>query len=128
MSASFPVGSMAFESRGPARKYLYLGVRDPISGKVRKVYVGTGKRAAAAAKALAGRKERREAGRRAVREARDEPRAAEALAVELDAAATLLLEAVLLAGGWHRPNYGPWRRKRDGHGRQEPGPAAGRVG
>lgn len=119
---------MAFEMRKSAGPYMYLGVRDPVTRKVRKVYLGRGDAARTVAASIAEHKARREAGRRAVREARDALAVVDALTAELDGAATLLMEAVLLVGGWHRPNYGPWRRKRDGHGRHEPGPAAGRVG
>jgi hypothetical protein len=119
---------MAFEKRKTTGPYFYLGVRDPATRKVRKVYLGRGAAARTVAASIAEQEARREAGRRAVREARDSLNAVDALTAELDGAATLLMEAVFLAGGWHRPNYGPWRRKRDGHGRHESGPAAGRVG
>ena len=119
---------MAFEPRGSAGPYFYLGVRDRVTGKVRKLYLGTGDAARSVAAAIADRKSRQESDRQAVREAQDALRAVDALTAELDAAATLLMEAVLLAEGFHRPNYGPWRRKRDGHGRHGTGTAAGRTG
>lgn len=119
---------MAFESRGSAGRYFYLGVRDPDTRKVRKLYLGRGDAARAVAASIAERKARQEAGGRAVREARATLKAVDALTAELDGAATLLMEAVLLAGGWHRPNYGVWRKRRHGHGRHGPGPTAGRVG
>lgn len=119
---------MAFEKRRSAGPYFYHGVRDPATRKVRKLYLGRGDAARTVAASIAEQKGRQEAGRLAVREARDALAVVDALTAELDGAATLLMEAVLLASGWHRPNYGPWRRKRDGHGRHEPGPAAGRVG
>jgi hypothetical protein len=119
---------MAFESRGSAGNYFYLGVRDRGTGKVRKLYLGTGDAARSVAASIADRKSRQAADRRAVQEAQEALRSADALTAELDGAATLLMEAVLLAGGWHRPNYGPWRRKRDGHGGHGAGPAAGRAG
>lgn len=119
---------MAFEKRGANGPYLYVGIRDPETRTVRKLYIGRGHAAQTVAAAIAERKSRLEAGRRAVREARDALTTVDALAAELDAAATLLMEAMLLAGGWHRPNYGPWRRRRHGHGGRLTGPAAGRVG
>ena len=119
---------MAFETRKTAGPYFYLGVRDPDTRKVRKVYLGNGDAARAVAASIADRKARLQADRRAVQEARDVLRAVDALTAELDGAATLLMEAVLLVGGWHRPNYGPWRKRRHGHGRHEHGPAVGRVG
>lgn len=119
---------MAFEMRKTTGPYFYHGVRDPTTRKVRKLYLGRGDAARTVAASIAGQKARREAARRAVRDAQDSLTVVDALTAELDGAATLLMEAVLLVSGWHRPNYGPWRRKRDGHRRHEPGPAVGRVG
>ena len=119
---------MAFEKRKTAGPFMYLGVRDPVTRKVQKVCLGRGDAARAVAASIAERKTRREGDRCAVRDARHVLEAVDALTAELDGATTLLMEAALLAGGWRRQNYGPWRRKRDGHGRLEPGPAAGPVG
>lgn len=106
-----------FERRGKSRgTYFYLTVRDHSTGKVRKTYLGRGKRATTAAEAIARRRDQREADRRAVRVARDASRAADEMTAELDAAATVLMEAALLAAGFHRTNYGPWRRRRHDHG------------
>lgn len=107
---------MAFEARKPGGTvYFYSSVRDSRTGRVRKVYVGTGPRAAAAAAAVEARRQQRAAERRAGERLRAELAAADALAADLDAAATLLMEAALLAAGFHRRNYGAWRHKR-GHG------------
>ena len=38
----------------------------------------------------------------------------ERLLEELDRACTFLMEANLMAAGFHRHNYGPWRRRRHG--------------
>jgi hypothetical protein len=119
---------MAFEARKSAGPFFYLGYRDPATGAVRKRYFGRGGRAREAAAALASRQREREADRRAVGAARDALRDLDALTAELDGAAAVLMEAVLLAGGWHRPNYGPWRRKRDGYGGHGAGPGGGRAG
>ena len=119
---------MAFETRKAGGRYFYLGVRDRVTGKVRKLYLGTGDAARSVAASIADRKRRQAADRRAVREAQDAHRAADALTAELDGAATVLMEVVLLAEGFHRQNYGPWRRKRDDHGGHGAGPAAGRAG
>jgi len=119
---------VAFEKRKSAGPYFYHGVRDPVTRKVRKLYLGRGDAARTVAASIAEQNAGREAGRRAVQEARDALTVVDALTAVLDEATTLLMEAVLLDSGWHRRNYGPWRRKRDGHGRHEPGPAAGRVG
>lgn len=115
---------MAFERRGKSGgTYFYLTVRDAATGNVRKTYLGRGGRATAAADAIARRRDRREADRRAVRVARDASRAAGELTAELDAAATVLMEAALLAAGFQRPNYGPWRRRRHDHGGHQVNPA-----
>lgn len=119
---------MAYETRKAAGPYLYVGYRDPDTRRVRKLYLGRGAAARAVAASIAEQKGRQEADRRAVLEAQDALRTVDALTAQLGAAATLLMEAVLLAGGWHRPNYGPWRKRRHGHGRHAAGPAAGRVG
>jgi len=117
---------MAFERRGKsAGVYFYLSVRDPATGTVKKTYLGRGGRARAAADALARRRDQREADRRAVRVARDASRGADDLTAELDAAATVLMEAVLLTAGFHRPNFGPWRRRRHDHGGHGVDPAGG---
>ena len=104
---------MAFESRKVGgTKYLYLSARDPATGKVKKRYVGTGPKAEAAAAALEARQKRRVDERLAVERMRSEHGAVDALMAELDAGATLVMEAALFAAGFHRPNYGPWRRRR----------------
>ena len=119
---------MAYEARKSGSRFYYASLRDAATGRVRKVYLGRGERAAEAAAAVAGRRERREAERRAVRDARAALRALDGLTAELDAAAALLMEAVLLAWGWHRPNYGPWRRRRHGHGSDGAAPRVGGAG
>lgn len=116
---------MAFEKRRSAGSYFYLSVRDPATGKVKKQYLGRGREATDAARALARRKRLREADLRAVRADQDSLRGIDRLTAELDAAAVLMMEAVLLAGGWHRENYGAWRRRRHDHGRHGPAPAGG---
>jgi hypothetical protein len=110
---------MAFEVRTPGgTKYLYLSRRDPATGRVRKLYLGHGPKAEAAARDLAQHRERREAERRAAEQRRAELRPVEQSMAALDEGARLLMEALLLAAGFHRPNYGPWRKRRrcDGHG------------
>ena len=84
---------MAWEQRGPSDKcYLYLTRRDE-AGKVLKQYIGCGAEAQATAEDLAGRHARREADRRAVRDSLTRLAAVDGLMVELDAAATALMEA-----------------------------------
>jgi hypothetical protein len=115
--------AMAFERRGKSGgTFFYLSVRTAMG--VKKTYLGRGVQAQRAADAVAHRRGRREAERRAIQAERDLLRTADELTAELDAAATLLTEAVLLAAGFHRTNFGPWRRRRD-HGRNKTAPAGG---
>ncbi|MBA4192930.1 MAG: hypothetical protein C0467_33655 [Planctomycetaceae bacterium] len=110
---------MAFEVRKTGGTgYFYLSRRDPTTGKVVKQYVGTGPKADAAAKALAARRQQRVTERLAVERLGAKLRPADALMAELDEAATLVMEAALLAAGFHRVNYSRWRKRRatDGHG------------
>jgi hypothetical protein len=105
---------MALETRRPAgAAYFYLCRRDPRTGRVVKQYYGRGAKADAAAAELEERRRRRAEDRRAVERAAAGLRAADEATAELDAAAALLMEAALLAAGFHRTNYGPWRRRRD---------------
>jgi hypothetical protein len=103
---------MAFETRGNSGLYYYSSRRDPDSGKVKKVYLGRGPQAEIAARALARRREQREKEREAVRKTAGELQAVDALMGRVSEATTALLEAVLLATGFHRQNYSAWRRKR----------------
>ena len=110
---------MALEVHEGGRKYLYLSQRDPRTGRVKKLYVARGPKADAAAAELAARKKRRIDERLAVERTVAELRAVDALMAGLDDAASLLLEAALLAAGYHRQNYSRWRKRRvrDDHGR-----------
>ena len=111
---------MAFEARTPGgAMYLYLSRRDAKTGRVRKVYVGRGPKADAAAAELEARRKRRADERLAVERAVAELRAVDALMAGVNEAATLVMEAALLAEGFHRPNFGVWRKRRvkDDHGR-----------
>lgn len=113
------VTKMALETRKVGgNAYLYLYRRDAKTGRVRKVYVGRGPKADAAAAELAARKKCRADERQAVERAAAELRAVDVLMAGLDDAAALVLEATLLAAGYHRRNYGKWRKRRvrDGHG------------
>ena len=106
---------MAYESRGASGRYLYWSYRDPVTGRVKKKYLGRGAAAEAFAHARTRDRHRREADRLAVETVRDDLRALDDLTAGRDAAVTLLLEATLLAAGYYRPNYGPWRRRRHEH-------------
>ena len=103
---------MAWERRGKSL-FFYWSRRTP-GGEAVKEYVGRGERAAAAAAAVTRCKTRREADRQAVREEQARLAGPDALTDELVAMAESMMEATLLAGGFHRPNFGPWRRKRRG--------------
>lgn len=104
---------MAFETRRPGGTgYFYLSRRDPATGKVVKQYLGRGARAKAAAGALAARRKRRADERLAVERTRAELQAVDAVMAELEAAAVTLMEAALVAAGFHRANYSRWRRRR----------------
>jgi hypothetical protein len=107
--------------------YLYVSHRDG-TGKAVKTYIGTGQGADYGGRVLVRNKARREAERRSLRDAQAVLAGADALMAEFIAVAVLLTDACLLAEGFHRPNYGPWRRKRNGHGRHRAAPAAGGVG
>jgi hypothetical protein len=109
---------MAFEPRGKSGKFFYLAYRDEETGKVKKAYLGRGPWAQSVAAALEKRAKRREADRLAVDAARSELRVVDGLMGDLDAAATLLLDAVLLTAGFHRVNFGPWRKRRTHTGQE----------
>ena len=106
---------MAFERRKIYGFYMYVSYRDPTTGAVKKRYLGRGKRAKTAAKAIAKRQEDRHAEALAVQQARADLHSVDRLTEELQGAVNLLAEAVLLAEGFHRTNDGPWRKHRDGH-------------
>jgi hypothetical protein len=110
---------MAWETRGTERKqFFYLSVRND-SGGVKKKFFGRGDQAQRAAEAVADRRNRREADRQAVFDAQAACSTADKLLAELDEAATALMEALLIVAGFHRHNYGPWRRKRNVQGRNQ---------
>lgn len=122
---------MAFETRkAGGTRYFYLSRRDPLTGRVRKEYLGTGPKADAAAQALAACRQQRADERRAIERLGAELRSADALTAELDEAATLVMEAALLSAGFHRANYSKWRKRRasDGHGGHRDATDSGRAG
>ena len=105
---------MAWERRGKSNKLVYYRVTRTAEGKILKQYLGDGERAAAAAAAVARSEARREADRQAVHDEQARLAGPDGLTDELVAMAESMMEATLLAGGFHRPNFGPWRRKRSG--------------
>ena len=118
---------MGFETRKSGRSYMYLGVRDPVTQKVRKLYLGNGAQAQAAAVAISERRDRRDAESKAVRTAKAATLLTDGMTQQLNEVVMTLMEAVLTIEGWHRPNYGPWRRKNHAHKRDKPDPAVGHT-
>ena len=101
---------MAWEQRGTAGPYFYRSVRH--GGRVTKVYYGKGVAAGEAAKKVERRRVAREQGRRAILAEMAHADPIRLLTAEADAEMKLLTEATMLAAGFHRSNYGPWRRRR----------------
>lgn len=105
---------MAWEKRRNGRLYYYRATRR--GKRVVKTYIGTGPAAEAAARADAERR----AARAAERQAEQQVREAHAMAVEQVVAfgcqVNSLMEAELLAAGYHRHCRGPWRKRRRRHG------------
>ena len=96
---------MAWETRD-GRQYLYQSFRDPMTGKVRRRYLGRGYAAVMLATRL---KERRQ--KRAFRRAQAAlERQREASLLELDRLVWDLMAAELLAAGFHQ-HAGIWRRR-----------------
>jgi hypothetical protein len=103
---------MGWEHRpGGSAPYYYHAARTP-EGRVLKEYYGRGERAQAAAAAVARSQARRNADRRAVQEERGRLAGPNGLMAELVGVTQLLLDATLLSNGYHRPNYGKWRKRR----------------
>jgi hypothetical protein len=103
---------MAWERRKPGRYYFYRSRR--VGGRVVKDYFGKGAVGQLAADlAEEGRARRAEdAAALCAEQARLE--ALDRAPKALGRAATVLVEAALVVGGYRRFNYGPWRRRRDG--------------
>jgi hypothetical protein len=103
---------LAWELRNYRLCY-YRSRRTP-EGKVVRDYMGSGPRAVAAAAAVARAKALREADRQALLEEQARLAGADDDTEQLAEVGTVLFEASLLVSGFHRQNYGPWRRKRRG--------------
>src|SRR5947209_5687281 len=103
---------MAWERRGESL-FFYRSRRTP-EGKVVKEFLGRGERAAAAAAAVARSQAQRDADRQAVQEEQARLAGPDGLTVELIQVAQLILEASLLSSGYHRLNFGKWRKRRRG--------------
>src|SRR5262245_62108706 len=102
---------MGWERRGQSGISYLAPSRRAAASRVAKPDSGRGPEAPEAAPRVA----RRAAARRALGRARAHLVAPEAATAALHAAAGALLEAALLAAGYRRRNYGPWRKHR-GHG------------
>jgi hypothetical protein len=96
---------MGWEQRGRHR-YFYVVRR--LNGRVRKEYMGRGPAAVAAAEQVAVRK----ADRAAEQERRESELVLADQVAAIGAEANTLLEAALLAAGFHRPQRKPWRKRR----------------
>ena len=115
---------MGWERRGTHGPFYYRVSRDA-QGRVVKEYVGRGARADAAAEAVAGREADRAADRRSVAGEVAGLAALDRLTEEMDEGVRLLLDAHLLACGYHRINFGPWRKRRGQEGRTGAGAGSG---
>jgi hypothetical protein len=102
----------------------YYQSRRTHDGKVVKEFVGSGDRAASAAADVENATARRQADAQAVQEEQARLASPDGLIAELNAVTELLMVATLLASGYHRQNYGRWRKKR--HGEEERNRAAAR--
>jgi len=98
---------MGWERRSKNGVYYYRSTRRS-DGSIQKRYLGNGAKARKEARRQAIKKAQREAVRKAVAESSNAMR----LLGELENDCQTLYEAACLAAGFHRLNYGPWRRKR----------------
>jgi hypothetical protein len=102
---------VSWECRGARNaRYYYRACR--VSGKVVKRYLGRGVHARHAAQEDERRRTERESEQRAILAEMARTQPIGSLMAELDVQSKLLLEGMMLAAGYHRTNYGPWRRQR----------------
>jgi uncharacterized protein YceH (UPF0502 family) len=97
---------MAWENRRKG-KYYYRTRR--VNGRVVKEYVGFGPEAEEAAKQDEADRQKRDAAVRAVKMKIAE---LDAIVAPLHEFADLVTEALFFVAGYHKPNRGPWRKKR----------------
>jgi hypothetical protein len=103
---------MGWERRNStSHLYYYRGRR--INGRVVKEYFGNGFAAHQAAREDAERRADRDAERKAIIAEKIQMQPIHEMATDLDDATAILVEASMLAGGYHRINYGAWKRRRD---------------
>jgi hypothetical protein len=102
---------MGWEKRGKkGRKYYYRYLQSPNGERVRH-YLGRGEVAHKAAKADAEIRAKRLAERQAIEHEISKTSVACRLANECEQLSRCLFEATLLSLGFHRHNYGPWRKR-----------------
>jgi hypothetical protein len=104
---------MAWESRNGRGAYYTRSVR--VNGVVRRRYLGKGDLAYLIATFDEDDQSAREAIAQAWREEKSSALEREAPLIRLDEAIDDLLTATLTAAGYHRHNYGKWRKKRGTH-------------
>jgi hypothetical protein len=100
---------MALEQRNGSLYYYYRSER--VGGRVRKVYLGSGRLAELWAEAERVERERREADREREHAELERLESLAAPVLEIDEAADILARARLIAAGCHR-HKGEWRRAR----------------
>jgi len=119
---------MGWERRaGSGGRYYYRITRTP-DGKVLKEYCGHGEQANATAAAVARSQAQHQADRQAVQEELARLAGPDMLIAELVGVAGLLMEAILLSSGFHRRNFGPWRKRRGDKERSREAAGAGSAG
>ena len=100
---------MAWENRKNGRFY-YAATRQ--DGRVVKKYMGRGPVAELAALQIEAARAKRDAEADALRAEEQRLSRPEQLLEALDRDCTLMMAASLMAAGYNRQNYGPWRRQR----------------
>jgi hypothetical protein len=100
---------MAWERRG-SRRFYYTAVRR--DGRVAKRCLGAGAVAELTAALHAQARRDRAAAAAALRAEAKRLAELDRRGRDLDRLCARLVEAHLLLAGFHRPNYGPWRRRR----------------
>ena len=101
---------MAWERRGTAGPFYYRSVRR--GGRVVKQYFGKGSTAQQAAQEDEQRRAAREQERRAIVAEMAQDQSIRLMTNDFEEETKLLTEASMLAAGYRRTNYGPWRKQR----------------
>jgi hypothetical protein len=102
---------VGWESRGGGgHRYLYVTRR--VGKRIIHEYLGQGDRAEAVAREVERAKASQLAARAAIVAEEVRTREATRANEELNRVCNILLEAILLSAGFHRQNYGAWRRRR----------------